>query len=120
MSRSVDLFLDSDQPLDRFASHLAQVTGRPFVPSPEGARCCVRDRGVTAYLSEHDFLDEEDLPLSQFRYVLSAPASGTGDLDATPEAAWLREVNSAFRQAGGSASLLVLDLERPSARQVAP
>jgi hypothetical protein len=112
MSRTVDLFIDSDQPLERVASHLAELTGHPFVASPDRARFVMTEGTVTAYLSLHDFLDDEDLPLSEFRYVLSAAVRRQGDIDQSPEACCLRGVNALLRQEGAMASLLVLDLER--------
>jgi len=119
VSRTIDLFLDSDQPLELLAGRLALLTGREFVASPDGTRFAMRERDVVAYLAEHDFLDDEDLLLSQFRYVLSAVVKGTGELEESPEAVCLRSVNALFRQGGAGASLLVMDLDRPSENQVA-
>lgn len=113
MSRTVDLFIDSDQPLERVASQLGELTGRPLIASPDGTRFVFEDQGVTAYLSEHDFLDDDDLPLSEFRYVLSTVARAPDRPEDGPEAASLRRVNALLSQSGSLPSLLVLDLERP-------
>jgi hypothetical protein len=75
--------------------------------------------GVTAYLAEHDFLDDDNLPLSEFRYVLSASVRTAGDIEQSPEVACLRLVNTLLRQNAGFASLLVIDLERPDAPEPA-
>ena len=37
MPRTVDLFLDSDQPLDRVAEQLAELSNARFVASPDRA-----------------------------------------------------------------------------------
>jgi hypothetical protein len=113
MSRTVDLFLDSDQPLDRVADQLSELTGNKLVASPDKTHFVMTDGDVTAHLAEHDFLDDDDLPLSEFRYALSASVKGPGDIESAPEVACLRHVNAVLRKDGGLPSLLVLDLERP-------
>lgn len=113
MSRTVDLFLDSDQPLDRVAEQLSEVTGNQLVASPDKAHFVMLSGGITAYLAEHDFLDDDDLPLSEFRYVLSVSVRSAGNIDQSPEVACLRLVNTLLRQNAGFPSLLVIDLERP-------
>jgi hypothetical protein len=120
VSRTVDLFLDSDQPLDLFASQLAELTGHQFVPSPDGTHFAMHAGEVTAYLTEHDFLDDEGLPLGEFRYVLSAPIRSAGNIEESTETTCLRSVNTLFRSRGTTPSLLVLDLDRPDSRQVTP
>ena len=81
MSRTIDLFIDSDQPLEQVAAQLSDLTGHPLVASPDRSRFVFQDGPVTAYLAEHDFLDDDDLPLSEFRYVLSTSVSSPGDID---------------------------------------
>ena len=113
MSRSVDLFIDSDQALAQVASRLGELTGQPLVASPDPSRFVLRDGPVTAHLAEHDFVDDDDLPLSEFRYVLSASVRSAGSIDDSPEAASLRRVNALWREGAYLPSLLVIDLERP-------
>ncbi|HTW09183.1 MAG TPA: hypothetical protein VME46_16880 [Acidimicrobiales bacterium] len=113
MSRTVDLFIDSDQPLEQVAAELSDLTGTQLVPSSDRTRFVLHRDGVTAYLAEHDFIDDDDLPLSEFRFVLSAPVRSNGLIDDSAEVAYLREVNSALRHRAQLASLLVIDLERP-------
>ena len=120
MSRTVDLFLDSDQPLELVASELSELAGAPLSASPDRSRFVLRYRGVTAYLAEHDFLDDDDLPLSEFSYVLSAKVRGAGDIDRSPEAQCLRELNARWRSGTGMPSLLVIDLERPDTSELGP
>ena len=112
MSQTVDLFLDSDQPLAGVASQLSELVGTQLIASPDQARFVVHDVGVTAYLAEHEFLDDDDLPLSAYRYVLSASVRGKGRAEDSPELAWLRHVNSLWESCCGLPSLLVIDLER--------
>jgi hypothetical protein len=118
MPRTVDLFLDSDQPLDRVAEQLSEVSRARFVPAPDGAHFVAHDAGVVAYLTDHDFLDDDDLPLSEFRYVLSASVARGASIEESPELSFLRRVNAGLRQSGAFPSLLVIDLERPDTAQV--
>lgn len=118
MPRTVDLFLDSDQPLDLLARELGGLVGAQLRQCPDRNRYVLQAGEVTAYLAEHDFLDDDGLPLSEFRYVLSAQVPGPGDIGQSPPAQFLRRVNSAWRQATGLASLLVIDLDWPDAAQV--
>jgi hypothetical protein len=115
VSRTVDLFLDSDQPLGRVAEQLSELTGNQLVASPDNTHFVMVAGAMTAYLAEHDFLDDDNLPLSEFRYVLSAPVRSAGDIEHSPEVASMRLVNTLLQQSAGFASLLVLDLERPDA-----
>jgi len=118
MSRTVDLFVDSDQPIERVASQLSELTGSQLVAAPDRSRFEMREGGVSAYLGEHDYMDDDDLPLGEFRYVLSAVVKGACDIDDSPEVACLRRVNSLLREAAHLPSLLVIDLERPDSSQV--
>ena len=113
MPRTVDLFLDSDQPLDRVAEQLGELSQVRFVPSPDQAHFVAQDGDVVAHLSDHDFLDDEELPLSEFRYVLSAAVPRGTSIDDSSELSFLRRVNTALRHGGAFPSLLVIDLERP-------
>jgi hypothetical protein len=115
MSRTVDLFIDSDSPLESLAEQLGDLLGERFAPLPDGERFVLREGPVAVYLAEHDFLDDDGLPLSEFRYVLSARVRGAGDIEQSPEAGCLRRVNSLWREQTGLASLLVFDLERAEA-----
>jgi hypothetical protein len=120
MSRTVDLFLDSDQPLELVASELSELAGAPLSASPDRSRFVLKYKDVTAYLAEHDFVDDDDLPLSEFPYVLSAQVRGAGEIDRSPEAQCLRELNARWQRGTGMPSLLVIDLERPDASWLGP
>jgi hypothetical protein len=118
MPRTVDLFLDSDQPLDRVAEQLGELSSARFVASPDQAHFVAHEGEVVAYLTDHDFLDDDDLPLSEFRYVLSASVSHGTSIEDSPELSFLRRVNAGLRQSGAFPSLLVIDLERPDSAPV--
>ena len=90
MSRTVDLFIDSDQPLPQLAERLSELVGQPLSASGGQHRYALVDGNVNAYLSEHDFLDDDDLPLSEFRYVLSAAVRGPGPIEDSPEVCCVR------------------------------
>lgn len=112
MPRAIDLFIDSDQPLDRLAGELGELSGLRFVPSPGRNRFTTSDGDVVAFLSAHDFIDDEGLPLSEFRYVLSTTVPYGVDVETSAEVASLRRFSSAMRERGGPPCLLVIDLER--------
>jgi hypothetical protein len=118
MPRTVDLFLDSDQPLDRVAEQLEELSKARFVASPDQAYFVAHDGDVVAYLTGHDFLDDDDLPLSEFRYVLSASVPHGTSIEDSREMSFLRRVNAAVGQSGAFACLLVIDLERPGTMPV--
>jgi hypothetical protein len=120
VSRTVDLFIDSDQPLEQVAAQLSELNDCQLVASPDRARFVLHEGPVTAYLAEHDFLDDDDLPLSEFRYVLSAPVRSPGPIDDSAEVACLRGINTRMRQSAVLPSLLVIDLERPDSVQTDP
>jgi hypothetical protein len=113
MPRTVDLFLDSDQPLARVAEQLGELGGALFVPSPDRTYFVAHQDDVVAYLTGHDFLDDDDLPLSEFRYVLSASVTAGASIEDSSQLSFLRRVNAGLRHSGAFASLLVIDLERP-------
>ena len=113
MPRALDLFLDTDQPLDRLADELSELTGRPLVPAPDRNRYVMHDDAVVAHLSGHDFLDDDGLPLSEFRYVLSCAVPFGTDVETSAEMATLRRVSALLRDQGALSCLLVIDLERP-------
>ncbi|HET9060260.1 MAG TPA: hypothetical protein VFN61_10095 [Acidimicrobiales bacterium] len=120
MSRTVDLFVDSDQPLEQVADLIGDLAGQPLVRVPDGPRFVFDDGQVTAQLSEHDFVDDEDLPLSEFRYVLSSVVRGALPIDKSPELLFLRRLNNGLHENSVLPSLLVVDLERPDDDPFAP
>jgi hypothetical protein len=113
MPRTIDLFVDSDLPLDRLAARLAELTAHRVTPAPDGARFVVHAGDSVAHLYEHDFLDDDGLPLSEFRYVLSTSVGVGTDLESSAELEAMRAVSGHLRGPAGLPCLLVIDLERP-------
>ena len=113
MARTVDLFIDSDQPIEQVAYRLGELAGRVPRPAPPGTAYLLGDGEVAARLAEHDFVDDEGLPLSEFRYVVSCAVRGPGEVDESAELAFPRALNRRLRQESPWPSLLVVDLERP-------
>ena len=91
MSRSVDLFIASPQPLEAVAENLAKLTGFRVSPG-EGGSWVVQDGDVHAVLGEHRYPDDGELPLSRYRYAISARVPDTVRPQDSAPAALLRHV----------------------------
>jgi hypothetical protein len=65
MSRCVDLFVDSDLPIDEVADQLRRLAGVALTPSPDAATYVLRDGPVVVELGEHAYGDDGDLRLSR-------------------------------------------------------
>ncbi len=115
MARTVELFLDSDQPLALVARDLAGLVGARLSPLPGTSGFALSDGPVDATVREHAFVDDEGLPLSAFRYVVTVVVAGTYEPEAGPELHWLRALRRRVRDERPWACLLVVDLERPDA-----
>jgi hypothetical protein len=118
VSRTVDLFISSTLTIDELATTIATRTGL-LLPSESsessesgetGAAGEIRFRegDLSAGLSEHAYVDDGDLVLRRYRYVLSARTTVSGHLGLSPETAWLRRVAAALED---HRVLLVLDLQ---------
>ncbi|HVA74250.1 MAG TPA: hypothetical protein VNF71_06760 [Acidimicrobiales bacterium] len=110
MSRSVDLFISSPEPLDAVATKISDLAKVSVVAGPDG-RWEVREGDTSASLYEHRYIDDGDLFLSHYQYVLSGQAPATSRPQDTPEAALLRRVGSVLQQGTSWPVLLVLDLQ---------
>lgn len=110
MSRSVDLFIASPEPLDAVAAKIADIAKVAVTAGPEGRRE-IRDGTTAAVLYEHRYVDDGDLFLSRYQYVLSGRTAAESRPQDTPEASLLRRVGSALQQATSWSVLLVLDLQ---------
>lgn len=111
MSRSVDLFIDVDLPLDRLAEELGRLTGLHLTPEPHGDCFVLSEGRVVARLAEHPYGDDEDLPLSRHRYALSSRVPDDDRLQDSEEAVLLRRVSQQLRSGSPWRALLVLDLQ---------
>jgi hypothetical protein len=109
MSRSVDLFIASDEPIDAVAAHIAERTSLDVVtPGGDGGRYQLSGEGFDAVLHRHEYLDDDGLPLRRYAYALSMQTQATGHLGTTPEVTLLRRVSAALDD---RPVLLVLDLQ---------
>jgi hypothetical protein len=118
MSRSVDLFIDADAPIDEVAANLGELLGSPLVQGPGPGIWLLQEGSVEAVLSRHPFLDDGDLLLSRYRYALSAQVSNSGRIQDAPETALLRHVADRVLRGSHLPALLVFDLQyrdRPGA-----
>jgi hypothetical protein len=112
VSRTVDLFISSTAPVDELAAVIAARTGRSHpgpVDGPGGAgEVELREGDLSAVLRPNTYLDDGDLVLRPYRYVLSTRTTASGHLGLSPETAWLRRVAAALDD---HQVLLVLDLQ---------
>ena len=110
MSRCIDLFIDAPVELGELAAELGKLTGLVFALDPDGSGYVTRQGDVVLTMSEHDFVDDGQLPLSSYRYDLYARVSTSHVLD-SPEAHLLRHVLSLVNAIGQYPALLVFDLQ---------
>jgi hypothetical protein len=118
MSRSVDLFIDANLPLDELAGALGGHVGTPLAAEPDGRGWRLVDGGVEALLAEHAYRDDGELLLSRYRYALSARLPNEVRPHDTSEAAMLRRVSQQIQRGPAWPVLLVHDLQyrdRPAA-----
>jgi hypothetical protein len=110
VSRSVDLFISSAEPVDELASAVAGRAGLTLDADPgdDPGRVVLRDGDLAAVLHEHTFVDDGDLVLRRYRYALSLRSTATGHLGLSPETAFLRRVADVLDDVP---VLLVLDLQ---------
>jgi hypothetical protein len=111
MSRSVDLFIDADIPLDELAGALERHTGTPLVPEPDETRWILEEGDTRATLAEHPYGDDGDLLFTRYRFALSARVANDVRPHDTAEAALLRRVALKIQQGPTWPVLLVHDLQ---------
>ena len=110
MSRSVDLFLSTPEPLEVVAATIRDAAGVTVDAALDGT-WAVRDGETSVSLSPHRYVDDGDLFLSRYAYALSGEVPATARPQDTPAAALLRQVGSALQQHTSWAVLMVLDLQ---------
>jgi hypothetical protein len=119
MSRSVDLFIDADVPLDELASALERHTGTSLEAEPDQACWVLKEGDTRATLAEHPYGDDGDLLFTRYRFALSARVSNDVRPHDTAEAALLRRVAQKIQQGPTWPVLLVHDLQyRDGAQEV--
>jgi hypothetical protein len=111
MSRSIDLFIDADQPPDELAAALGRVFGSDLEKDSATGAWLLRRGDVQASLTEHPFADDEDLPFTRFRYALSARVANTVRLQDAPATVLLRRIADLAQRQLGLPVLLVMDLQ---------
>ncbi len=111
MSRSVDLFIDADAPIDEVAANLSELLGSPLAAGPGPGTWLLQEGTVEAVLSRHPFLDDGELLLSRYRYALSARVPNTVRIQDAPETALLRHVADRVMRGSHLPALLVFDLQ---------
>jgi hypothetical protein len=111
MSRSVDLFIDTDLSLDELAEGVGRQVGSPLAVEPDGRGWRLSDGEVHAVLSEHRYRDDGDLTLSRYRFALSARLPNDVRPHDTAEAMLLRRVAQQIQRGPGWPVLLVHDLQ---------
>lgn len=111
MSRSVDLFIDSQLPLPDVAHALAVLTGASSTPSGSGGFRLQRG-AMVADVRSHGYVDDGALRFSRYPYVLSARFATDASPAASPEVAFVRYAADLVRDRMDSTALLVLDLEQ--------
>ena len=109
MARCIDLFLDAQLEIEALAEELTGITGVSFRPDDEG-RYVAHIRDALLTLSGHDFVDDCNLPLSRYRYDISARVGAGGLLDST-EAEIFRHMLASLKATGQFPALLVFDLQ---------
>lgn len=111
MSRSVDLFIDSSLSIEALAEHLRARTGAQLVPTGDPARWRMVDGTLTADLYEHAYVDDGELWLSRYRYVLSTQMADAVSLLDSVEVVGLRHLAQLLHDPPELSVLLVLDLQ---------
>lgn len=110
MSRSIDLFIDSDRPIEEVAADIERLTSMAVRPGDDASTWVLDEGEVRADLRAHPYASDGELLLERYRYALgSRVGSDTRLLDA-PETSLLRLVSEAL-QRGGFPTLLVHDLQ---------
>ena len=110
MSRSVDLFLSCPEQLETVAAAVGEIANVSVEPGPDGV-WTVHESDTSVTLSQHRFVDDGDLFLSRYPYVLSGAVPTTARPQDTPVAALLRRVGADLQQRKSWQALLVLDLQ---------
>jgi hypothetical protein len=110
LSRSIDLFIDSELPLQEVAAEISRITGLAAAECVEREEWALVNSELEARLAVHQFLDDGDLVFERYRYCLSVTAFDSPSPADSSEAALLRLVLDLLRRQGVPC-LLVFDLQ---------
>ena len=122
MSRSVDLFIDLEPPIESVAAEIQRRSDLALEPGEVPGTWSLEAGDVHAELHAHAYVDDGDLLLGRYRWALSCRLGHDVRPAAAAETSLLRLVAEALQQAG-VAVLLVHDLqyrERVEAGTAAP
>ena len=111
MSRSVDLFISTPEPLDQVATEVGRLIGRGLARMADPDRWLLEEDGVAAVLAAHPYTDDGNLFFSHYRYALSARVGNSSRPQDSAEAALLRRVAHRLQSGSKWPVLLVLDLQ---------
>jgi hypothetical protein len=111
LTRSIDLFIQSDASLEAVAGDIRRVTGATLGESPDGDGWVLSEGGVEAHLGPHPYLDDGELLLRRYSYCLSTAVTGSQRPTDSPGAALLRMVGDLLQREGAYSCLLVVDLQ---------
>ncbi len=111
MSRSVDLFISTPEPLDQVATEVGRLIGRGLARMADPDRWLLEEDGVAAVLAAHPYADDGNLFFSHYRYALSARVGNSSRPQDSAEAALLRRVAHRLQSGSKWPVLLVLDLQ---------
>ena len=110
MSRSIDLFIDCDRPIEEVAAELTRLTGLALTPGSIPGTWSMEEGGVHADLRAHPYVADDDLPFDSYRYALSARVAQGVRTSDSAEATMLRLIGESLHR-GGISALLVHDLQ---------
>lgn len=68
MSRSVDVFIDADEPVEQVRHVLVDALGGQFEPSEDGNPFLAIGSRTVAYVGPHDFADAAVAPVSRYAH----------------------------------------------------
>ena len=110
MPRSVDLFIESQDPLDTLTESVAGIEGVVVTPIEEG-RYLIQDGEVRAVLGGHRVSGEGEPALGEYRYAASAEVPDTVRPQDSAQAVLLRKVAQRLQEKPSASVLMVLDLQ---------
>lgn len=122
MSRSVDLFIDLEPPIESVADAIQRHSDLVLRPGQVPGTWSLDEGEVHAELHAHPYVDDGELLLGRYRWALSCRVANGVRLADAPETTLLRLVSEVLQKAGVPV-LLVHDLQyrdRVAAGQAGP
>jgi hypothetical protein len=96
MSKTVDLFIQSDQPIEAMADTLGRATGWTVKPGEMPGTWTVTNGEQRADLHAHPYVNDGALTFERYTFALTAQVSGSR-LTESPEAVMLRTAADRLR-----------------------